>query len=56
MRSDGIAGEASVTARATADLDDIIAVNAEDLRVAARLAVTTGCAIWRSRFKQPAKP
>ncbi|MCC6919313.1 MAG: translocation/assembly module TamB domain-containing protein [Alphaproteobacteria bacterium] len=39
VRSDGIAGEASVTARSTADLSDIeIAVNAKDARVAALLA------------------
>jgi len=38
-RTDGIPGEASVTARSTAGLDDIeIAVNAKDARVAARLA------------------
>lgn len=39
VRSDGVPGEASVTARTTAKLDDIeIAVNAKDSRVAALLA------------------
>jgi translocation and assembly module TamB len=39
VRSDGVAGEASVTARTTAKLDDIeLAINAKDARVAALLA------------------
>jgi translocation and assembly module TamB len=39
VRSDGVAGQASVTARTNSDLDDIeIAVNAKDARVAALIA------------------